>query len=232
MKRILRWLIALIVVSVASGGLYVYSVWQPDMPAEMVARVHHIDALHGGYTPLAKIPRFLQEAVIATEDRSFYHNQGIDFEGIARALWVDAVHMKPLEGASTITEQLVKDIFLTDQKTVGRKLKQIALALMVSRTLTKNQVLSLYLNEVYLGHGAYGVGAAARIYFAESATALTPAQCAVIAGLPQAPSAYDPLLHLQLAKHRQAEVLQSMVSAKDLSPTAAADIARQPLYLT
>ncbi|MCY0877175.1 MAG: transglycosylase domain-containing protein [Firmicutes bacterium] len=229
--RAIRGLFIVAVIAAIGAVIYMATVWNPGMPELLVARVNRIATAHGGYTPLDKIPNFLQRAVIATEDRSFYQNDGIDFEGIARALVVDAIHMKPVQGASTITEQLVKDIFLTDNKTIQRKLKQIALAVMISKSMSKNEVLSLYLNEVYLGNGAYGVGQAAELYFGRNISQLSPAQCALLAGLPQAPSAYDPLIHLAMAKQRQWEVLESMVSAHDLSQAAAAAIAKAPLYL-
>ncbi|MCY0876186.1 MAG: transglycosylase domain-containing protein [Firmicutes bacterium] len=212
-------------------GGFVYTVWKPSYPALLMTRVHRIAAAHGGFTPLSDIPVSLQRALIATEDRSFYHNSGIDVEGILRALWVDISHGQLVQGGSTITEQLVKDIFLSDQKTIPRKVKQIAFSVLISRYFTKNEILAMYLNEVYLGQGAYGVGDAARVYFGESPTQLTPAQATLLAGLPQAPSLYDPLQHYALAKMRQSEVLQSMVQAGFLTASRARVIARSPLHL-
>ncbi len=229
MKKALSTLIALVLLVTLSSALYVQSVWNPRMPALLVARVRKIAAAHGGYVPLQRIPIFLQLALIATEDRSFYHNDGIDFEGIARAFVVDITHGKPLQGGSTITEQLVKDIFLSDAKTIPRKLKQIALAIMLSRSMSKNEVLSLYLNEVYLGQGSYGVGQAANTYFGRPVWNLSPAQCAILAGLPQAPSLYDPLTDPRLARVRQAEVLQGMVAVGYITTQQARAISRQPL---
>lgn len=211
--------------------LYTVSVWNPDMPALLVERVDHISATHGGFVPLPDIPVFLQRALIATEDRSFYHNYGVDFEGLARALWVDLQSGRPVQGGSTITEQLVKDIFLTDQKTIPRKLKQIVYAVLISRYFTKNRILALYLNEVYLGQNAYGVGEAARTYFGKPVRDLSPAQSALIAGLPQAPSLYDPFAHYRLAKQRQAEVLQSMAAVGFITGAEAQVLERAPLHL-
>lgn len=232
MKRLLIGIVVVFVVVTGVILFYLASVWNPTLPAQLIGRVHARAAAHGGYTPLRDIPVFLQRAIIATEDRQFYHNEGIDLEGIARAMVVDAIHLRPVQGASTITEQLVKDMFLSDQKTLERKLRQIALALLISHALSKNEILSLYLNEVYLGQGAYGVGQAAHVYFDRNADQLTPAQCALLAGLPQAPSAYDPLANLSLAKARQKEVLDGMVSAGDLSASAAAAVYNAPLFLS
>ncbi len=231
MRRILIGLISLILFIVVASYLYIQTVWNPSMPKTLVTKVHQISAAHGGYVPLSKMPIFLQKAVIDTEDQSFYHNLGFDIEGIARAVIADIQAGSLVQGASTITEQLVKDIFLTDKKTISRKLKQIAIAVMVTKSLPKNEILSLYLNEVYLGNNAYGMGNAAEVYFHRPVWKLTPAECALLAGLPQAPSEYDPFVHLQLAKERQAEVLQRMVSVGDLSSSRAKAIAAQPLGL-
>lgn len=231
MRRVMLSLITSFALVTVASGLYIQSVWSPDIPTLLVQRVEARAAAHGGYVQLSAIPLFLQKALIATEDRGFYHNHGIDIEGILRALFVDLMKGRLVEGGSTITEQLVKDIFLSDQKTIPRKLKQIALAIMISQALPKNEVLALYLNEVYLGHGAYGVGQAAKIYFNRSVQNLTPAECAILAGLPQAPSLYDPIKHLKFAKARQWEVLKSMVSVGFLNMKQAQQIERAPLYL-
>lgn len=231
MRRLLLGVLSLTLLTFGAAFLYIRSVWSPSLPSALVARVHAIAAAHGGFVPLPEIPKFLQLALIATEDRGFYHNAGFSVEGIGRALLADLEAGKPVQGASTITEQLIKDIFLTDQKTIPRKLKQIALAIMISRILPKNEILALYLNEVYLGHGAYGVGDASRVYFGQTVSALNNAQCALLAGLPQAPSAYDPLSHLKMAKQRQEEVLSGMVQVGYITARQAASIYRQPLHL-
>ncbi|MCY0870200.1 MAG: transglycosylase domain-containing protein, partial [Firmicutes bacterium] len=237
-RRPLRTLARVVAAVIAIGALgsiafliYMASVWNPDMPDQLVSRVHAIAAAHGGMVPLRKISPFLQEALIATEDRTFYSNIGIDPEAILRAAIVDLIHGRPVEGGSTITEQLMKDIFLTDKKTIQRKLKQIAYAIMISQSLPKRTILDLYLNEVYLGNGAYGVGSASRIYFGVTPARLTPAESAMIAGLPQAPTLYDPLHHFRAAKTRQWEVLQGMVEAGDLTMHRARQIYRAPLPL-
>ena len=231
MRRVLLGALVVLLLLGAGGALYVHAIWRANMPQQLQARVHQIAAAHGGYTPLPDIPRFLQRALIATEDRQFYHNEGIDFEGIARAFLVDLLHGRPVQGGSTITEQLVKDIFLTDAKTISRKLKQVVYAIMISQYIHKNTILALYLNEVYLGQGAYGVGSAAHIYFGVPSQRLTDAQCALLAGLPQAPSLYDPLAHYKLAKQRQWEVLQGMVQTGFISRSQAYSIYHTPLRL-
>lgn len=229
--KIVSGVLVMAVVGIVATSVYVGMIWNPTYPGQLVKRVHSIAAKHGGYTRYASIPLFLQEAVIATEDKSFYQNQGVDVEGILRALWVDLLHRQFVQGGSTITEQLVKDVFLTDQKTISRKMKQIVLSLILSRYFSKHEILTMYLNEVYLGHGAYGVGDAAYTYFHETPAQLTPAQCALLAGLPQAPSLYDPLTHYNLSKRRQEEVLASMVGSGYITSQRAQVLASTPLDL-
>lgn len=230
-RRLFTGLIVLATALCLAVAGYGYSVWNPRLPAMLVARVHTRAAQNGGYVPLSRIPKFLQRALIATEDRNFYQDEGINIEGTLRALYVDLIHRKFLQGGSTLTQQLVKDMFLSDQKTLQRKFVQVVDAIMVSRALDKNEILDLYLNEVYLGNGAYGVGAAARIYFAKPPQDLTKTQCALLAGLPQAPSLYDPLVNLTLARTRQREVLSSMVAARFISEREALFLSRAPLGL-
>jgi len=160
--------------------------------------------------PLKHIPHFLKAGIIATEDRSFYHHSGIDIKGILRAIIRDIQARKFVEGASTITQQLAKTLFLTSSKTLTRKMKEAILAFQIERRYTKDEILGLYLNQIYLGSGAYGVESAAQIYFGKSAKHLDLPECALIAALPKAPSRYSPLLNCSLAKKRRNIVLKQM----------------------
>jgi penicillin-binding protein 1A len=183
------------------------------------------------YLPLSQIPQMLQLAVIDTEDRTFYSNPGISFEGTGRSLLVDLVSGRYSEGGSTITQQLARNLFLTDQKTITRKMKEMILAVMITNQFSKRDILDMYLNSVYFGHGAWGIHAAARVYFAKPATDLDIAQCTLLAGLPQAPSFLDPYSNYRAARSRQAEVLQSMVEAGHIGRRQAAQIQDMPLGL-
>jgi membrane peptidoglycan carboxypeptidase len=183
------------------------------------------------YVPLADIPPDLQHAVVAVEDRSFYTNWGISLEGLVRAAWVDLVERRFAQGGSTITQELVRDQLLGPQKTVGRKLLEIAYALLAARRFPKPLVLEMFLNQAYFGHGAYGVAAAARTYFGLRPRDLSLGQDALLAGLLQAPTDLDPLVHPQAALARQAVVLAAMVDAGYLTPAQAQAAARQPLLL-
>ena len=160
-------------------------------------------------------------ATLAAEDRNFYHHGGVDLNSTLRALWVDVTSRGFNEGGSTITQQLVKIQLLTPQKSIERKVREMVLAVALEQRFSKDQVLTMYMNRVYYGHGAYGIGAAARTYFSKDAKDLTPAQAAFLAGLIQAPTAYDPQRHFDLAHERELYVLQGMVATSALNPAAA-----------
>ncbi len=166
---------------------------------------------------LTEIPRDLRDAVIATEDRRFYSHFGVDPIGIARALYQNYRRGRMAEGGSTITQQLTKVLFLTPDKSIERKLKEAVLALEIERRYSKDRILEMYLNQVYFGHGAYGVEAAARTYFGKSVSELSRREAALIAGLPRAPSAYSPFDHPDAARRRRDLVLTRMVEFGVLS---------------
>ena len=161
--------------------------------------------------PLSEIPLKLQEAVIATEDQRFYQHSGVDFRGLIRAAYEVAASGKKVQGGSTITMQVARNFFLDRKKTYIRKIKEILLALKIGRELPKDKVLELYLNKVYFGKRAYGVLAAAHVYYGEDLNQLTLAQMAMLAGLPQAPSSLNPINDPVSAKERRMHVLQRML---------------------
>ena len=160
-----------------------------------------------------EMPILLQQAFIAAEDRRFYDHDGVDGWGIARAIVTNVRQGSVREGASTITQQLARTVFLSQDRTITRKLKEAALAFKLERQLSKQQILEQYLNYVYLGSGAYGVADAAWIYFSKTPEQLTLPEAALIAGLPPAPSIYSPLVNPNLAKERRAVVLDRMAQA-------------------
>jgi membrane peptidoglycan carboxypeptidase len=224
--------VLLVLVAIGVGGFDWAEAHEAPRLASLPARVRAELAAHGSaYVPLRRISPWLIEAVVATEDRSFWTNIGVSFEGIARSVVVDLVTGRFEEGGSTITQQLVRDMLLTQAKTIRRKLEEMLLAVFLTRRMPKAEILELYLNEVYFGHGAYGVAAAARIYFGTTPDRLTPAQATLLAGLPQAPSLLDPFLHPKLAKARQWAVLSSMVATGELTAAGAAAIYREPWHL-
>ena len=157
-----------------------------------------------------EMPLLVQQAFIAAEDRRFYEHDGVDGWGIARAIVTNVRQGSVREGASTITQQLARTVFLSQDRTITRKLKEAALALKLERQLSKQQILEQYLNYVYLGSGAYGVADAAWIYFSKTPDQLTLPEAALIAGLPPAPSVYSPLVNPDLALKQRALVLERM----------------------
>ncbi len=160
--------------------------------------------------PLSQIPAMLKTALLTTEDRHFYDHSGLAIKGILRAIIQNIRKRRFAQGASTLTQQLAKTLFLSPRKTLERKLREAVLALQLERRYTKDEILALYLNQIYFGSGAYGVASAARIYFNKPAKDLTLAQCALIAGLPRAPSRYTPLVNPELAIRRRNVVLKQM----------------------
>jgi penicillin-binding protein 1A len=160
--------------------------------------------------PLERIPKQLQQAFIAAEDSRFYKHQGIDFISIVRAFFKNLEAGAIVQGGSTITQQVTKSFLLTPERSYERKIKEAILAYRIDKTFSKEDILYLYLNQIYLGHGAYGVQAASENYFGKSVDQLNLAECAMLAGLPQAPSRYSPFHYPEKAKQRQIYVLNRM----------------------
>ncbi|HYL07631.1 MAG TPA: transglycosylase domain-containing protein [Candidatus Udaeobacter sp.] len=176
---------------------------------------------------LSQMGAYAPKAVLAAEDRSFYQHGAIDPTSTARAAWVDVTSRGLYQGGSTITQQLVKIQLLTPQKSITRKVQELVLAIALEQRYSKDQILTMYLNRVYFGHGAYGVGAAARTYFSKDAKDLTPAEAAFVAGLIQAPTAYDPVIHYDAAHGRELYVLQGMVATGALTQQQADEATRE-----
>jgi penicillin-binding protein 1A len=160
--------------------------------------------------PLSKIPKQLVQAFIAAEDARFYSHKGIDFPSIVRAFFKNLEAGTIVQGGSTITQQVTKSFLLTPERSYKRKIKEAILAYRIDKAFSKEEILFLYLNQIYLGHGAYGVAAAAENYFGKDVSDLNLAESAMLAGLPQAPSRYSPYQSPKLAKERQIYVLNRM----------------------
>ena len=157
-----------------------------------------------------QIPQNLKDAFVAVEDARFYEHAGVDPRGIMRAVWVNLTRRGVAEGGSTITQQLAKNAYLTQDRTFKRKVQEMFLALQLERKYTKDEILGLYLNQIYFGQGAYGVQAAAKTYFGKDVKDLTLNECAMLAGIPKSPNYYSPLNNLQAAQERKATVLDQM----------------------
>ena len=169
------------------------------------------------WVPIERIPPFLQMALLAVEDANFYGHGGLDMKGIARALLKDAVKGRWAEGGSTITQQLIKNKFLTGERSLDRKLKEARLALEFEEKYTKRQILEMYFNEINYGNGAMGLAQAARLYFNKSPEALTDAECLLLAGVPKNPSRYNPLGKTEHIAARCDVVLKRLVDLKLIS---------------
>ncbi len=183
------------------------------------------------FVPLTQIPQSLRDGIVATEDRRFYSHWGVDPIGIARAVVQNYRRRRIVEGGSTITQQLAKVLFLTPDKSLERKLKEAFLALELERRYSKDRILEMYLNQIYFGHGAYGVEAAARTYFGKGVAELTLREAALLAGLPRAPSTYSPFEHPEAARLRRELVLRRMVEYGALKEPESKHLARSDLGL-
>ncbi|MDD9967000.1 MAG: PBP1A family penicillin-binding protein [Myxococcales bacterium] len=165
--------------------------------------------------PMERIPRVLVLSVLAAEDADFYRHRGLDYAGIVRALLRDAISGRAMQGASTITQQIVKNVLLTPERTIERKVRELILARRLEQELSKDDILGLYLNHIYFGHGRYGVQEASLYYFGKDVSELSLAEASLMAGIPQAPARLSPAKHPQAAKQRQQYVL-TQLSAKRL----------------
>lgn len=222
-RPILRWLRAAALAAVAVLGLGVTVLWVvTPSGADLQARVAALAARERA-TVLrpGEVPPLLAEAVVAAEDERFYQHHGIDVLGLERAFLFDVTHRCACQGGSTITQQLVKDVYLGGSDGGVYKLADMALALKVEFPYTKQQILAGYLSVVSTGYGRYGMANAACADFHRPLAALDLGQLALLAGIPQAPSAYDPLLHPDLARARRITVLEAMVDEGYITPQQA-----------
>ncbi|RPI49814.1 MAG: PBP1A family penicillin-binding protein, partial [Deltaproteobacteria bacterium] len=181
--------------------------------------------------PISQMPDRLVQAFLAAEDARFYEHPGIDFIGVLRAIMKNMEAGGIVQGASTITQQVTRSLLLTREKSWLRKVKEAVLAWQIDAALTKDEILTIYLNQIYLGQGSYGVESAARTYFAKHVDGLNLAECALFAGLPKAPSRYDPTRHMDLAKKRQDYVLRRMVEEGYITPEDAEEAKKAPIRL-
>ena len=181
---------------------------------------------------LKEVPEQLVKALIATEDKNFYKHQGYDMLGLARSMVANVLAGHVVQGASTITQQLSRILFLSNEKTFTRKIKELQVAAQIEKTISKDKILEMYLNNVYLGSGAYGVKGAAKIYFNKDLKQLNLAEMALIAGLPQAPSVYSPYNNKDLAKKRRNQVLLRMYKMKYIDKETYNKTKEEPVVLS
>ena len=180
---------------------------------------------------ISEIPDLMKKAVIATEDKSFYSHKGFDTFGMIRSIFVNIKSGKTAQGASTITQQLARILFLSNERSLDRKIKEVKIAIQIEKTLSKDEILGMYLNNIYLGSGAYGVAGAAKIYFNKTLNELTLAETALIAGLPQAPSVYSPFNNPEKAIKRRNLVLGRMYKMRYIKKDEYLKAKEEPLHL-
>ena len=178
------------------------------------------------------VPKEIKEAIVATEDKNFYRHPGYDLFGVARSMIENILAGRVVQGGSTLTQQLSRMLFLSNEKSYIRKIKEIIIAAQIEKSITKDEILTMYLNNVYLGSGAYGVEGAAQIYFAKHLSELTLAEKALLAGLPQAPSVYSPFNNPKLAIKRRNQVLLRMYKMKYISKSQMKQAQAEELHLT
>ncbi len=229
--RWLKWMLGLFVflamaAAISVGGVVYY--FSRDLPSldmlgsyepSQATRVYADDNRIIGqffiekrvFVPLSKMPKALVDAILAVEDSRFYEHKGFDLIRMVKAAFTNIEQMKIRQGASTITQQLTRSLFLTPERTMQRKFKEILLARKIEMMIKKDQILEIYLNQIYFGHGAYGVQVAARTYFGKDVGNLNLAEAAFLAGLPKAPNVYSPYYHAEKAKLRQQVVLRRMM---------------------
>jgi len=239
-------LVFLVAVAAVAGLLYHFSKDLPDYSQlqdyepPVMTRVHAADGEllaeyakeRRLYLPIQAVPKLVINAFISAEDKNFYEHAGLDFNGIARAGWLYLLNLgtnKRPQGASTITQQVAKNFLLTNEVSFARKIKEALLALKIERTYTKDKILELYLNEIYLGFGAYGVAAAALLYFDKPVNELTVAEAAYLAALPKAPGVLHPFRQRERATERRNYVIDRMVENGYVTAQAGEKARKEPL---
>ncbi len=183
-----------------------------------------------GWVKISDIPISMQQAIISVEDNRFYQHGTFDINGILRAILVNIQAGEIVEGGSTITQQVAKNLFLNQEKTMNRKLHEATYAILIENNFSKEEILEIYLNTIYFGSGAYGINQASKTYFNKSPYQLTLAESTMLAGLPAAPSVYSPLENPAAAKKRQAIVLETMVKNSFIGPQKAKEIMQEKLF--
>ncbi|MET1534092.1 penicillin-binding protein 1A [Burkholderia sola] len=250
-QKVLLGLAAMCVALVVAGGLvlgYALVVAWPNMPSldaltdyrpKVPLRIYTSDhVLIGEFgeerrdvVHFKDVPDSLKKAILAIEDARFYDHGGVDLTGIIRAGFVALTNGHASQGASTITMQVARNFFLSSEKTYTRKIYEMLLAYRIERALTKDQILEVYMNQIYLGQRAYGFASAARVYFGKDLKDITLAEAAMLAGLPKAPSAYNPVVNPKRAKVRQEYILQRMLELNFITREQYDEASAQPLVV-
>ncbi len=226
-RKIFFWIMILFPFLAVAGGIYLYVIIRdlPDIYSLKDYRPSITTRIYSDnnqlieeffiedrrFVPINRVPKYVAYAFVAAEDSRFFQHEGIDFYGMLRATFKNLTHGAIVQGGSTIPQQLAKSIYLSPERSLTRKIKEAVLAYRMDQYLKKYEILNLYLNQIYLGHGTYGIEAASQCYFGKSAKDVSLAEAALLAGLPKAPSRYSPFVSFERAKQRQAYALGRMV---------------------
>lgn len=245
---ILIGLILFLLLGLLVGSSILYYVVLRDLPSIAALKEYHpsittrvyadnnelIDEFYLENRKLVKftdLPPVIIQAVLSAEDSRFFEHKGFDMQGISRAFFRNLKAGRIVQGGSTITQQIAKRLYLSPEKSYSRKLKEAVLAFKIDRSLSKEEILNIYLNNIYMGHGAYGIEAAAEVYFGKKTRDLTLSEASLLAGLPKAPSNYDPYANYEGARRRQAYVLARMVEEGYISEEEKNLVIQAPLLL-
>ncbi len=229
MKIWLRWAAAAFALFVlVTAGTLIYLRTQ-SLPVAAISQTSQmvdlqgnvIDTFHAGENrrsvQLSDISHYVIDATLAIEDRRFYDHRGFDMKGMARAVMVNVQSFSARQGASTLTQQLARNLYLTHERTWQRKIKEAMYTVQLEMNYSKDEILGMYLNQIYYGHGSYGIEAAAMMYFNKHASELSLAESAMLAGIPKGPKYYSPYLNMKNAKDRQLTILQAMLEGGSIT---------------
>lgn len=228
-KSWLRWTAAaLILFLLVIVGTLIYLRTQ-SLPVAAISQTSQMVDLHGNVidtfhagenrrsVQLSDISHYVIDATLAIEDRRFYDHRGFDMKGMARAVMVNVQSFSARQGASTLTQQLARNLYLTHERTWQRKMKEAMYTVQLEMSYSKDEILGMYLNQIYYGHGSYGIEAAAMMYFNKHASELTLAESAMLAGIPKGPKYYSPYMNMKNAKDRQLTILQAMLEGGSIT---------------
>lgn len=226
--RAIRNCLLVLLLAAACGAGYIawqgYSLYAEALEEKPLEQRVAEQRAQPGYTALADLPGTYLKAVIAVEDHRFYEHGGIDLLAMGRALWNDLRTWSFAQGGSTITQQLAKNLCFSQEKSVVRKVAEVFAAWDLERRYSKDEILELYVNSIYFGSGCYNVGSASETYFGKEPKDMTDSECTMLAGIPNAPSVYDPTANPDLALQRQRQVVERMVAEEFLTGGQAAAI--------
>lgn len=220
MKKLKRFLLIIILVALSILAVYVgqgYKMYKTALESEPLEKIVQEIKSKKNYTQISDIPDIYKDAVISVEDHRFYKHKGVDIIAIGRAIFNDIKAGELVEGGSTITQQLAKNMYFTQDKTFTRKIAEVFMARKIENTFNKEEILELYVNDIYYGSGYYDIKSASLGYFNKEPNALTDGECIMLAGIPNAPSVYNPKVSPKLAKERQKQVIDKMIKYGKIS---------------